>query len=374
MTEIPLDRCSPGLLARLPQQPEKVVVLRASRIGDFVCATPAFRALRQALPQAEITLIAMPFIQELVQRSLHLNRFIPFPGFPGMADQFFDARQVSAFFQQMQSEQFDLAIQMHGSGVYSNPFTLMLGAKATAGFIRPSDPPGCLDAALPMPENLHEIRRILSLTSFLGAAPQGEQLEFPLWTADHQIAASLLATAELPLIGLHPAAREASKCWPPERFIEAGVALQRERGGTLIILGGQTEWQIAEQVAQGIGKAALNLAGQTSLTGLAAVIARLSVLITNDSGPAHIAYALGIPTVTIFGSTDPQVWGALVDSPGERPATDQSQHRALAASISCHPCNQPTCTIGYLCLQEITVQQVVENTHRVWKPASGQNS
>ena len=81
----------------------------------------------------------MPFIEELAVRSPHIDRFIPFPGFPGMAEQFFDPRKTLEFFQQMQAENFDLAIQMHGSGVYSNPFTLMLGAKTTAGFIRQGD-------------------------------------------------------------------------------------------------------------------------------------------------------------------------------------------------------------------------------------------
>lgn len=167
------DPFSPGLLSRLPEPPRKVALVRASRIGDFVCATPAFRALRQALPDAEITLIAMPFVRELVARSPHLDCFVPFPGFPGMAEQFFDARQVSSFFQQMQALQFDLAIQMHGSGVYSNPFTLMLGAQTTAGFVREGDPALRLDAALAMPQREHEVRRVLALTTFLGAAPQG---------------------------------------------------------------------------------------------------------------------------------------------------------------------------------------------------------
>ncbi|XWK89577.1 MAG: hypothetical protein U7127_05805 [Phormidium sp.] len=156
----------PGLLFRLPETPRKIALVRASRIGDFVCATPAFRAIRNALPLAEISLIAMPFVAQLVARSPQIDRFIPFPGFLGMAEQFFDPRKVVAFFQEMQAEQFDLAIQMHGSGVYSNPFTLMLGAKVNAGFIRPGDPAGKLDAALPISATENEVHRVLSLVRF----------------------------------------------------------------------------------------------------------------------------------------------------------------------------------------------------------------
>jgi ADP-heptose:LPS heptosyltransferase len=313
--------------------------------------------LRYALPEAELTLIGMPFVKELVERSPHLDRFIPFPGFLGMAEQFFDARTVTAFFQQMQAEQFDLAIQMHGSGVYSNPFTLMLGTERTVGFVRNGDPGGRLDTAIPFPETEHEIRRVLTLTTFLGAAPQGEQTEFPLWPSDRESAKALLNNFPTPFIGLHPSARETSKQWSLDRFIAVGRALQQKYGGTILIVGGQDEWPQAEQVAQGIGRNAVNLAGKTSLATLGAAITHFSLLITNDSGPAHIAYALNVPTVTLFGSTDPDIWGPLNWSD----PIVANRHRVLVERIPCHPCNQATCDIGYDCLNRITVQHVLEN-------------
>src|SRR5947209_8298859 len=122
------DPFLPGLLSRLPESPRKVALLRATRIGDFICATPAFRALRLALPDAEITMITLPMLRDLVLRSPHLDRFVAFPGFPGIAEQFFEAGRAVDFFHEMQEEHFDLAIQMQGSGVNSNPFTLLLGA------------------------------------------------------------------------------------------------------------------------------------------------------------------------------------------------------------------------------------------------------
>ena len=111
------DPFTPGLLSRLAESPRKIVMLRASRIGDFLCATPAYRALRMALPEAEITMITLPMLQDLVLRSPHLDRFVAFPGYPGIAEQLFAARRTIRFFQEMQAERFDLAIQMQGSGV-----------------------------------------------------------------------------------------------------------------------------------------------------------------------------------------------------------------------------------------------------------------
>ena len=209
MTTSP-DPFTAGLLCRLLHQPHKIVILRASRIGDFICATPAFRALRTALPEAEISLITLPMLQACAARLSYFDKIVLFPGFPGIAEQFFDARRTTRFFQAMQDEHFDLAIQMQGTGVYSTPFLLFLGAKVTAGFVRPGDSAGLLDAALPYPQQQHEVQTVLALTSFLGIPAQGEAIEFPLWPQDRLEAQALLAGAQPPFIGLHPAARDRS--------------------------------------------------------------------------------------------------------------------------------------------------------------------
>ncbi len=349
------DPFAPGLLARLPASPRKVALLRASRIGDFICATPAFRALRQALPGAEITIITLPILRDIAIRSPHLDRYVAFPGFPGIAEQFFDARKTTQFFQIMQEERYDLALQMQGSGVYSNPFLLLLGAKITAGFVRPGDAAGLLDAALPYPDQLHEIRCVLSLTSFIGTPEQGEQIEFPLWRQDRTEAATLLATAKPPLIGLHPAARELTRRWPIERFAAVGAALRSKYGGTVVIVGEPEERATGEMVAQQVGEPYLNLVGKTSLVTLGAVIDRLAVLITNDTGPAHIAYALSAPTVTIFGAGNPATNGPLQEGP----------FRVLAHPVACRPCGRETCPIGYTCLEGVTVEMVLNAADKI---------
>lgn len=336
------DPCTPGLLARLPEPPRKVVLLRASRIGDFVCATPALRALRFALPEASITMITLPMLRDLVQRSSYLDHFAAFPGFPGIAEQFFDARRAVSFFLQMQAEKFDLAIQMHESGVHSNPFMLLLGARTTAGFVRPDDPPGLLAAALPMPQQGTEIQRVLRLMTFLGAQPQGEETDYPLWTGDLSHADALLSAAEPPFIGLHPSAREQSRRWPLDRFAQAGAVLRQRHGGTALIIGEAEERAAAAYLAERIGPPCLNLAGQTSLAVLGGVISRLAVLVTNDTGPAHLAYALGTPTVTIFGTGDPARYGppssgpyrAVLPTPLHQPATTAIESATVAQVIA----------------------------------------
>lgn len=346
------DPFAPGLLLRLPRPPRKVALLRASRIGDFLCATPAFRALRAALPEAEITLITLPMLRGLALRSPYFDRVVDFPGFPGVAEQLFDARRAIRFCAGMQAEHLDLAVQMQGSGVYSNPFALLMGARATAGFIRPEDGPGRLDAALPYPQEGHEVHRALALTTFLGAPAQGEHTEFPLWPEDHMAATALLADAEAPLIGLHAGARDATRRWPLERFAQAGAALRQRYGGTLVLLGDAGEQPPATALAGLLGAPLVNLAGHTSVETLGAVIARLTLLLTNDSGPAHIAYALRAPAVTVFGGADPAAYGPLGPGP----------FRVVAHAVPCRPrggVTCPTCAFDHACLRGVSVEFVL---------------
>jgi ADP-heptose:LPS heptosyltransferase len=385
------DAFAPGLLTRLPRPPRKVVVLRASRIGDFLCAIPALRLLRQALPFAEICMITLPMLKELVERSPYLDRYIPFPGYPGLAEQFFDARQAAQFFKAMQDEQFDLAIQMQGSGVNSNPFMLMLGAQATAGFVRQDDAPGLLDAALPFPEQEHEIRRVLALITFLLQRPekglqegksdatylrtteasvlhegksvipevlaQDEELAFPLNPQDLSAAEQMLKGVPRPLIALHPSARDLTRRWPPERFAAAGNILQRRHGGTILIIGDAEAREAGATVAQKLVVPYLNLIGQTSLVVLGGIIRLVAVLLTNDTGPAHIAYALRTPTVTVFGGGSPLLNGPLQPGP----------FRIVAHAVPCRPCNYRICPIGYRCLVQITAQDVVAEAEAVMR-------
>ena len=352
----------PGLLSRLSQPPRKVALLRASRIGDFICATPAFRALRFALPGAEITMITLPMLRDLVLRSPHLDRFIAFPGFPGIAEQFFDAGRTVDFFREMQAEHFDLAIQMQGSGVNSNPFTLLLGARTTVGFIRRNDTPGRLDAALRMPEDCHEVLRMLALTTFVGAPPQGQATEFPLWAMDSVLADMMLAEADRPLIGMHLGARDLTRRWAFERFEAVARELQSRHGGTIVILGEAEDRPIGEKLAENLNGPCRNLAGKTSLAELGAVIQRLSLLVTNDTGPAHIAYALRTPTVTVFGGGDPKTYAPLLDGP----------FRPLVHEVACRPCSYTECPIGYRCLEGVTVRQAVEAAEEVMHQACHQ--
>lgn len=292
-----------AILTRLPRPIRKAVIVGQTRVGGFLCTTPALRAFRRSLPNTEMIMIAPPALHDLVARSPHLDRFIAMPDLLfEQESRPIDARGFTEFLREMQAERFDLGIQLRGYGLRSSPYFVLLGAQINVGFTGPADMP-LLDAAMSMPKEGHLIDRYLELAAFLGVPPCGRHMEFALDPEDHAAAATLLAGARRPLIGVHPTASSAERVWCPERFAAVAGELQKLYGGTVVVVTEQEGHPAAELIAAEVRGECLNLAGKTSLPVLGAVIERLAVFVTNDTGPAHAGYALRVPTVTLFAAT-----------------------------------------------------------------------
>lgn len=322
-------------------------------LGDLLCAVPALRALRAGCPQAEITLIGLPWADELAQRLSCIDRFIPFPGYPGLPETPFDAAALPPFLARMQAESFDLLLQLHGSGTIVNPLVAAFGAAEVAGFAGPGawcPQPGRF---IGWPQDGREIERLLALTDHLGLPRQGTALEFAVTQADR----AALATTwpqwpdAHPYVCVHAGAQWPSRRWLPERFAAVADAIAA-RGRRVVLTGSAGETALVGQVRAHMRRPATDLAGRTSLWTLGALIEGAELVLCNDTGISHIAAALGRPSVVVSSGSDVARWAPL----------DESRHTVLWQAMDCRPCSHASCpaALAHACAQAIDAPRVAQ--------------
>ncbi|HLH26827.1 MAG TPA: glycosyltransferase family 9 protein [Chloroflexota bacterium] len=320
---------------------QKIAILRGGGLGDFIFTLPALAALRLRYPDAEIVLLGQAWHAAfLAGRPGPIDRVVVLP--PARGVSLLDTVPAppgaqtaqDAFFAAMQDEQFDLAIQLHGGGRYSNPFIRRLGARWTVGLKTPDAEP--LDAWVPYVYFQPEVLRYLEVVALVGASSPAV-LEPRLVVTAADLAEARRAVPHLPLDGapdaaplvvLHPGAGDGRRRWPPKHFAIVADAL-RAAGASVAIVGVDAERPLAASVASAMCIQAENLCGRLSLGGLAGLLARSGVMIGNDSGPLHLAGAVGAPTVGIY-------WcGNLINA---GPMT-RARHRPLPAwRLACPAC------------------------------------
>lgn len=191
----------------------------------------------------------------------------------------------------------------------------------------------------------HEARRLLDLVGHVGYRTDDERLRLAVPRAARDRIASLCPTR--PWAILHPGATAASRRYPPEMFAEAMAILAREHGWRFVVTGDASERPLAAEIIDRAGVPADNLAGGLSLAELAALIEAAPVLVTNNTGPAHIAAAVQTPVVDLYALTNPQ------HTPWAAP------HRVLSHDVECRWCFSSVCTSGHhLCLRGVAPAQV----------------
>ena len=292
----------------------RIAVLRALHLGDLLCAVPAFRALRRALPAARVTLIGLPWSDAFVRRFGHyLDDLLEFPGWPGLPEQPVRTSALPGFLGEAQARRFDLVLQLHGSGEIVNPLAVALGGRRTAGFYRPGGYCPDPESFVPYPDREPEVRRLLRPLDRLGVEPAGEQLEFPLDERDRAAFDRLARRSGLTPLGygcLHPGARDDARRWPADRFAAVADALA-DRGIPVVLTGSADERAVTASVARAMRAPAIDLAGRTDLGAFAALVAAARVLVTNDTAASHVAAAVGTPSAVVFLASDPARWAPL---------------------------------------------------------------
>jgi len=291
----------PARPAPLVDDVRRIAVLRANGIGDYVVAEPALAAVRAAYPDAEITLLgATHHVALLEGRPSPVDRVVTVPLVPGVRvgpDPDATAEEVEAWCASQRAYGYDLAVQMHGGGRNSNRLLLRLGARVTAGAATPDAPRP--DRWVPYTSYQHDTIRWLEVAAAAGATATRIEPRFAVTDDDLKSSHDVVPESDAPLVVVHPGATDARRCYPEERLGAVAQDLA-DRGARVVVAGGAGEADRVERVAAGMRTAPETAVGTLDLPGLIGLLSRARLMIGNDSGPRHLAGALGTPTVAVF--------------------------------------------------------------------------
>jgi ADP-heptose:LPS heptosyltransferase len=313
------------LLARHPRPETKslslgaakrVLVLKLDLVGDVVCTTPFFRELRKNCPNARITAVVRPAAKELLELSPHIDEFLTFqPSRSARLGGFVAfAHAVRFAVTHLLPRKFDLAIlpRWEADNYYATFMLAFSGAKWRVSFSESANEEKArlnrgydqlLTHAFATSEVKHEVPRNLEIVERLGGRIEDDRLELRLSAADEAEADRLLGWSAhrtgAPLVALVPGGTEKRRQWPVERYAELANWLVSELAARVVIVGGPSDLPIAREIEGLAQSPVLNLVNHQSLRLAAAMLRRCSLCVANDTGPKHLAAAVGVPVVQI---------------------------------------------------------------------------
>lgn len=322
----------------------RLLLVKPSSLGDIVHAMPTLAALRERFPLAQVTWLVKQQWAPIVERIEGVDRLCTVTGgLSGWLDQVPSLRAA----------RFDLVVDLQGL-FRSGAMTWLTGCASRIGFANAREgSPFFYTQRVPVPRrDMHAVDRYLLVAEALGAQrPIAPQFRFRQRQDDDAAIAALLGRAgiaESRWIAMNVSARWLTKRWPAGHFAQLADRLQRAGLGTVVLLGGAAEQPESDAVLRVVQTKAVDLTGQTPVGLLPGLLRRASVLVTNDSGPMHIAAAVGTPVVALFGPTDPTRTGPY-----------GSRNLVLSHPVACRPCLSRQCRHGVPleCLSGVTPEQ-----------------
>jgi len=321
-----------------PDQVREVLVLRLDRIGDLLMALPALADLRQAYPAARIRLAVGRWSEEIARRAPVDEVLLwsaPWVGRPSEGAETW--RALWAHAHALRAAHLDLALDLQGD-VRAAWLMALTGARERVGYANTGGA-RLLTRVVPLDETISWIdqnRRAVAAAAGPAAIGTGARVEL-LAAADRQRAREILALAardgQGPLVGLHASGGRPVKQWAAARWREVGARLQREFGAAIVLTGTAADRPLAQEVARGLSGGVQDLTGRLSLVESLAVIGALDLFLSADTGPMHMAAAVGAPSVSVFGPSDPRrYFSGGTGGP-------ETRHVVVQPDLWCAPCN-----------------------------------
>lgn len=328
----------------------RLLIVKPSSLGDVVHALPTLSALRRRFPSSKLSWLVKREWADVLEGHPDLDEVLAVD---------LSAGGWPAAIRAVREGRFDLVVDLQGL-LRSAVLGWASGSAIRVGFANGREgSPWLYTHHVPVPDApMHAVDRYLLVARFLGADPEQPGLSafcLPRDPAAEARVEALLASAGVRtgtmLAALNPSARWLTKRWPAESFAAVGDWLQRHGGVRVAVVGGREERSAGDEVIRSMQTAPLDLVGRTTMKELIALLRRLRVFITNDSGPMHLAAAVGTPVIALFGPTDPGRTGPY-----------GAGHRVLRSGVPCSPCFSRRCAnaVEMECLTTIRPEQVIE--------------
>jgi heptosyltransferase II len=330
-----------------PEKIENLLIRSTNWIGDAVMTTPAIRAIRKNFPNARISLLSKSWVAPVFEDSPHIDQIISYD-FEGEWKTIRAARTLA-------KSRFDAAVLLQNAFeaawvAYLAKIPIRIGYDTDARRMLLTHPVRRLSKI----RKLHQTHYYNEILKGVGLTTDGTWLELYLSSKDHDSALKILKRANICetdfIVGINPSATFGSaKQWFPERFARVSDRLNKKFRSKTIIFGGPGDRELGADIMKMMNASAVDLSGKTTLKEAMAIIARCGMFITNDSGLMHIAAALNVPQVAVFGSTNFAATGPW--SP---------RARIVRSIVSCSPCLKQKCPLGHReCMKKISVDKVV---------------
>ena len=326
----------------------RILFIKPSSLGDIVHAMPTLAVLRERFPQAEVTWLVKRQWAPVVHVMAGVDRVCAVDqGMAGWLSRVPELRAAG----------FDLVVDLQGL-FRSGAMARLTGCARRIGFANAREgSPLLYTERVAVPATpMHAVDRYLLVAEALGAVrPARPRFDFIDRPEDRQAVDTLIARAGIdessPWVAMNVSARWETKRWPPQHFAEAADQLAERYGVSVVLMGGPAERPESQAVTGRMRTKAVDLTGQTPVGLLPGLLRRASLLLTNDSGPMHIAAAVDTPVVALFGPTDPVKTGPYGHG-----------HVVLSYAVDCRPCLRRECAraVALECLTGVRPEQVVQ--------------
>lgn len=329
--------------------PQRIALVNFAHIGDVLLTTPAIAAIRSRYPHAHLTMVVAPWSEAVVAHNPRLDDVIAYR--PSWWDRsrgspYFIPSEFWALVQLVRHQRCDWVISFK-SFFQENLAFALAGVPRRIGYGLYGG--GFLQTDLvPFKWEAHTVLQHLALCAAVDAPASTLKLEMFVAPEDERAADALIGTARRPLIAMHVGAGYPSKLWPIDRYAELANRLAEQHAATIVFVGGNDDLPLIERLPIDLRAPHIIAAGRLSVPQTAALITRCVAFVGNDSGPAHIAAAVGTPAVVIFsGENDVSRW-----KPWGDPVL------ALQHLPECGLCGLKVCNRDHVCMTSISVEQV----------------